>query len=498
MLLVGVVLALGFLWGRGRHVWYWLDEGISVGIASHPLSQIPELLRNDGSPPLYYALLRLWTSVFGTSEAATHLLSLAFALAVLPVAFWAGVTLRSRRTGWVAVALVAVSPFMGDYVNETRMYTLVVLLSLATSALFAHVFVLSHRRYRIPCALCLALLLYTHNWALFFAAALGVGVLVCAVLAEDGFTRKRAILDGAVVLGVAGFLYLPWLPTLAYQLAHTGAPFSQRPTLLQVRADLMKLLGGPEVVVALGLGVGVALIEVFHRPRSRDSGMLVLWATIVAVVVGLGWAISRDNSVWVYRYLAVVVGPLLLMLAVAISEAGRSGLVALGVIAFLAAPVGVKGQLFDKSNVADVVGQLGPRLAPGDLVVGDFGRLPVLAHYLPAGLSYVETTGPVADPLASDQRNATERLRAALPEQALRPSLDRLATDQHLLLVCSASEPAVDSTEFLRLIVVRCEQALALLRADPRFRLDAVVAPVARTHSPVNGLLFTRTGVPTN
>ena len=84
------MLALGFLWGRGRHVWYWLDEGISVGIASHPLSAIPELLRHDGSPPLYYALLHLWTSVFGTSEAATHLLSVAFALGAAPVAFWAG------------------------------------------------------------------------------------------------------------------------------------------------------------------------------------------------------------------------------------------------------------------------------------------------------------------------------------------------------------------------------------------------------------------------
>jgi len=497
VLLGGVVLALAFLWGRGRHVWYWLDEGISLGIATHPLTEVPDLLRNDGSPPLYYALLHLWTTVFGTSEPATHLLSLAFALAAVPLAFWAGVTLRNRRTGWVAVALVAVSPFVADYVNETRMYTLVVLLSLATTASFAHVFVVGDRRYRAPCTLCLTLLLYTHNWALFLAAALGAGVVLCAALSPDGAARKRTILDGALVLGAAGVLYLPWVPTLAYQLTHTGAPFSLRPTLLQVRADLMALIGGPDVLVVIGLGAGLALIEVFHRPRSREAQLVLVLGTIVAVMVALGWAVSRDNSVWVYRYLAVVVGPLLLLLAVAISEAGRSGLVALGVVVFLTAPVGVKGQQFDKSNLADVVRQLGPSLSPGDLVVGDFGRLPVLAHYLPEGLSYAETTGPVADPLTSDQRDATRRLRAAVPERVLQPSFDRLAPDQHLLVVCSAGEPAVDATEFLRLIILRCEQALALLGGDPRFRLDAVVGPAAPTHSPVNGALFTRIAVRT-
>ena len=38
---------------RALHSHFWVDEGISVGIASHPLAHIPSLLRQDGSPPLY-------------------------------------------------------------------------------------------------------------------------------------------------------------------------------------------------------------------------------------------------------------------------------------------------------------------------------------------------------------------------------------------------------------------------------------------------------------
>src|SRR4051812_30988084 len=47
--LVAISLALK-LRGLGRD--YWIDEGLSVGIGSHPLSAIPGLMRQDGSPPL--------------------------------------------------------------------------------------------------------------------------------------------------------------------------------------------------------------------------------------------------------------------------------------------------------------------------------------------------------------------------------------------------------------------------------------------------------------
>ncbi|MDQ4070287.1 MAG: glycosyltransferase family 39 protein [Actinomycetota bacterium] len=489
-----VVAALAFLWGRGRHVWYWVDEGIAVGIASHPLTQIPELLRLDGSPPLYYALLNVWMSMFGTSEPATHVLSLIFALASVPVAFWAGRSLWSRRAGWMAVALVAVSPFVARYVNETRMYTLLVLLGLASAALFAHVFVFERRRYRPALVGCLTLLLYTHNWAIFFVLGLGAAVLLCAAMQPERAAGRARIVDGAVVLGVAGLLYAPWLPILAYQVTHTGAPFALRPTLQGVRNDLMMLVGGREVVLALGLGSGVAFMDILRRPRDRRAMTVIALATIVAVTVVTAWGISRDNTVWVYRYLAVLVGPVLLVLAMGLSKAGRIGVVALAMVMILTAPIDVKGLHSEKSNAADIARQLGPRLVPGDLVVADFGRVPLLAHYLPEGLTYAETTGPVADPLSSDQRNGTERLRAGAPSATLGPLLDPLEPGRHLLLVCAAGEPPFDATEFLRLIFERCHQALDLVLGDPRFRLDAALPPKAPSDTPVSGYLFTRVG----
>ena len=51
------------------NVGYWIDEGLSVGIADRPLTDIPGILRQDGSPPLYYGLLHVWMSLVGQRRA---------------------------------------------------------------------------------------------------------------------------------------------------------------------------------------------------------------------------------------------------------------------------------------------------------------------------------------------------------------------------------------------------------------------------------------------
>ena len=115
---------------------YWIDEGIAVGIASHDFSDIPSTLSMDGSPPLYYLLLHGWMALVGEGEAATRALSLIFAVLAVPVAYWAGNAIFDRRTGVLAAIGVAACPFLNYYAQETRMYSLVVVLSLLASASF--------------------------------------------------------------------------------------------------------------------------------------------------------------------------------------------------------------------------------------------------------------------------------------------------------------------------------------------------------------------------
>ena len=90
----------------------WMDEGLSIGIASQPLFDIPGVLRVDGSPPLYYMLLSVWMDVFGDGPADTQGLSVAVALLAIPGGLWAGWSLFGRRAGLICAALCAVNPFL--------------------------------------------------------------------------------------------------------------------------------------------------------------------------------------------------------------------------------------------------------------------------------------------------------------------------------------------------------------------------------------------------
>jgi mannosyltransferase len=83
--LLAVTVVSALLRTGDLHAGFWIDEGIAVGIASHPLGDIPALLRQDGSPPLYYLLLHGWLALTGDGEAATRTLSLLFAAIAVPV-----------------------------------------------------------------------------------------------------------------------------------------------------------------------------------------------------------------------------------------------------------------------------------------------------------------------------------------------------------------------------------------------------------------------------
>jgi len=108
----------------------WLDEALSANIAALPLDEIPDALRHDGFPPLFYWLLHLWTSVFGDGDVAARSLSGVVSVATLPVAWFAGRRLGGPRAAWAATLVLASSPFAVRYATEARMYALLSLLAL--------------------------------------------------------------------------------------------------------------------------------------------------------------------------------------------------------------------------------------------------------------------------------------------------------------------------------------------------------------------------------
>ena len=399
---------------------FWIDEAIAVGIASHDPAEIPGLLRQDGSPPLYYLLLHAWIELAGTGEPATRSLSLLFAALAVPTAWWAAAAVGGRRAGAVAAAIVAVCPFFAHYAQEARMYTLVAVLSLAATAAFV-------RRRPIGLVVALTLLLYTHTWGVFLVAALAVVALAR--------WRDR---DAAIAFGAVALLYLPWAPSLVAQALHTGAPWSVRPSPLYLFA-------------ALALGA-IAL-------RRRDVLLQAL-----AAGVALAWLATQVEPAWSPRYLAVLFGPALI--ALACLAARRSSWAIAAPLAVVTAML-VAGPPIAKSNARAVAASVAQSVRPGDLVVcTQPEQVPVLHRYLPAGVRYLTPLGTPADPALTDWRDALPRLRAARARRVLTPAVGRLDPGRRVILVTPVATRA--RSPWARAVRRRTHEWAAALRADER------------------------------
>ncbi len=92
----------------------WVDEAISVRQARLPLgTMLHELAATDVHPPLHHLILWVTTRILGASEFAVRLPSILAGVALIPLLFWAGSLLYSRRVGWVAALLAVPSPLHG-------------------------------------------------------------------------------------------------------------------------------------------------------------------------------------------------------------------------------------------------------------------------------------------------------------------------------------------------------------------------------------------------
>ena len=455
--------------------WLWMDEGISVGIASHPLGDIPGILRQDGSPPLYYLVLRVWMSVFGRSETATHALSLVLSVAAIPVALWAGWSLFGRRTGWVLAVLVATSPFLSYFATETRMYALVALLALLSTAAFLHVFAFRRRRYLWLFAPTLALVLYSHDWGLWLAAAMALAAVGCALAARD---RRQVLVDAALAFGAVAVAYLPWVPTLVYQGRHTGAPWSPRPLPREAVSVVADLLGDPHerVLIALLLVAAPALWTVLRHRGPVAVAVLAAAGTAVATVA-LGWTAAQLSPSWASRYLVVCAPAVFLVSAVGLVQAGLRGAVALALIlaiwtqplarlAGLRPEASREGKAAQKSVAEAAAGDF----HPGDLViVMQMEEVPVLSYYLPRGLRFATAMGEVKDPSVPDWRDALARMRASTVATSLLPLLESAPASTRVALVCARPGTGPLELPWFALMEERCGEWRSAMEEDRRF-----------------------------
>jgi mannosyltransferase len=438
-IVLGLVLVSAYLRTRQLSGQLWFDEAGATGIASHTLGQLPGIVRHNGTAPFYYALLHIWIQLFGSSESATHGLSVVCALLTIPAACWAGWTLAGRRAGIFAAVLFAFSAYVTRFAQETQPYALLALLATLTLTAFLQAFVHRRRRYLWLFCAGLTLMLYTQGSAgLFVFGALVAFGLVHRL--SPAQARRALLRDGLIGFGTTFVLFLPWVPTTIYEIGHATSPWHYAALLgADVPADLM---GGERVNATLLVAVLVGLVPLVARERRRTPEAITFWALITLTVTALVAArlSSLVATTWVSRYFAPVAVALLLLAALGAARARLVGVVAIVVcVGFLANP-GSFTPTF-KSDMRDVTGELGPLLHRGDLVVvGQPEQTPLAWYYLPAGVQFANTLGPVSDPTYMNWSDAQSRLQETNPQAALGRLVATLKPGQQLLFVRPLTE----------------------------------------------------------
>jgi mannosyltransferase len=370
----------------------WLDEAQSVAIAHSDLTGLFAALRQDGAPPFYYLLLHAWMSVFGTGAFAVRALSGLFSVLSLPLAWWLGRRLGGPRVAGVLVLILASSPFAVRYATETRMYSLLVLLALlvATAVDWAV------RRPGPGPVLAVAAsggaLLLTHYWGAYLLVV--VGLIALARLRRHRAAAVR-VLTGLLLAGV---VFLPWLPTVRWQSAHTGTPWAGVGGLTSITVALGGWQGGGSAL-ALLLGdvfVVLAVLALFTVPAgtvvrlgvSRSPLRWLLLAIWLGTLVVAGVASLLTSSGVVARYSSVAFPAFLALVAIGIvglpGRRVKAAVLAACVLGGLVVSVMQAGK--PRTQAAEVATALGSA-SPGDTVVFCPDQLgPAVSRLAPAGL----------------------------------------------------------------------------------------------------------------
>src|SRR3989344_916849 len=105
----------------------WLDEATTAKVVK-TLSFtgiVTQFSPGDFHPPLYYLLMKFWTSIFGYSEIALRFPSVIFTLLTGLVVYRIGTLLKNQLVGWWAAVFFLFNPLIVYYSQEARMYGMV-------------------------------------------------------------------------------------------------------------------------------------------------------------------------------------------------------------------------------------------------------------------------------------------------------------------------------------------------------------------------------------
>lgn len=325
---------------------FWLDEAHTADFTTLTFSELwsYDPPYNKANPPGYIAFMKAWVQISRSDEWFRASSAIAGTLTI-PVVYFIGARMGSRRGGLMAAALLAVAGFHVRYSQEARAYAIltlaVALILLAcvqlvtqpntgeADAVFGGRFKLPgrHRRpitwthiawWTYAIALGVALHLHNTSFTLPLTSSIGVGIWWLRAR-PPGFVKRWTLANLAGLL-----LWLPWLPGFLNQIRRVTTSFwAEYPSGRDLIHDFSELVKGYAnrldpianalwveiavlVAVVVLIGVGVRNMAPRYRP-------LIVAFIVVHPLAELGYSLRRPvyiqrSLVWIMIAMVVAIG----------------------------------------------------------------------------------------------------------------------------------------------------------------------------------------------
>jgi mannosyltransferase len=354
--------ALGFLRLDARSL--YLDEVVSINRAGESWGSLWTTVRfEDPNMSAYYALLKVWTGLFGSNVTAVRSLSVVAAALTVPAVYSVGSRLLGETTGMVAALLVALNAYFLHWAQTARSYTLVALLV----TLSWHFFLGALEQPRWPSltgyVACTVLAFHAHYYAA-WVTLVQVGVLLAV-------KRRRALTRSWIVsYAVVGVLVAP-MAYWALTLGHNPIGWLSRPdgrTLWDVSAQI----SGDSMRILVGiLGACLLALPAARRSRRLAFGLAVAAAWVAVPLFG-AFAVSQTRPILTAYYLLVSLPGMAILAAAAVTGV-RSKAVSVAILVWLlvvsAPPLKTWHRATSQEDWKGAAGYVVAHERPGDAIV---------------------------------------------------------------------------------------------------------------------------------
>ena len=451
----------------------WLDEALSVHIASLGFADMVDALRHDGHPSLYYLLLGWWMDLFGDSNGSVRAMSGVFSLATVPV-LWAIGRRRSTELASVVALIALTSPFLLRYGTEARMYSLVCFL-VACGWLAAEQAADDPRPGRLTLvALATAALVHTHYWTFWLIGAAFL-ILVFTFVREPD--RRPLVLRLGVAIAAGAATFVLWIDVFFEQLGSTGTPWADRARPAELVIESIHGIGGSNRFEGQVLGtilLGLVFLGALGVRRSDSvelrfaRGPLTFAAVTVALTLAIGSVVALITAgAFESRYAAVVVPLVLLLAARGLTLVpGRIGTVTIAFVVLFGLGVGVDEARRDRTQAAEVAAVIDRDHQPGDVVAFCPDQLgPATIRALTAEIETIAY--PRGDGRLIDWQDYADVIGATSPDEFL-ARLDAAAAGNDIWLVAGLGYKSLGN---------RCEAIIGAL--DRTHQANKLLSPAA-------------------